>query len=347
MNKTYRTTMLLPIAALLATMFLHALTAKAQELPFTMTVHSEPYAPLSEYQFGFEALNFAPNVIKGTGTDVVPLFDFAGYRMDTIAIDQRGLIGIHTVGMGWTGQISVLPVDWIPRRDLVPNDRSSDIGITMEGLTGSRIMKIEWKNMTLATDDPLNGLDSANFQLWLYEEIDMIEIRVGPSGIASPFTDYEMAVSGPSLGLIEAPSPFIPNPRGLFYTNDPGNPDENFWRLGLSFGYLDGFPEEGTVYRFTASTSGISHDRDLVDGVVAAPNPARSSTEIRFAIDEAAEGELIVHDALGVERMRRPLGRLEPGDRSVRLSTEELAAGIYFTTVMIGEKRVATTIVVE
>ena len=155
-------------------------------------------------------------------------------------------------------------------------------------------------------------------------------------------------MSGPSLGLIQPPSEFIPEPKGVYYTGDPADPAQNPWHLGISFGYLQGFPREGTVYRFTYSGSaGVDPGRSVSGGIAAFPNPAGSSTTIHFTLDRAAACELLLQNALGEVRAHLNLGQMSPGEQSVRLSTEGLPAGLYFYTLEIGGRRVTKPIVVR
>jgi hypothetical protein len=349
MNLKSFTALLLPYLSLAAFWILTTRMTTAQDFPYTMTQLTEPYVPLAQYLASLPGERFATDLIQGDDRDdALPDFEFAGNRVDTIKIYPRGLVGLYTTGKGWTGQISALPCDWVPRSVHDASDRSSNLGLTVDGAKGSRILKIEWKNLTLPSDNPGDVLDSANYQLWIYEGSGVMEVRVGPNSVISQFTDWEQPVSGPSLGLIQPPAESIPEPKGVFYTGNPAAPAHNPWHLGIPFGYLEGFPDEGTVYRFTFSGSaGVDQGSSVSGGIVACPNPAGSSTAIHFTLDRAATCKLLLHNALGEINAHLNLGRMSPGEQSVRLSTGGLPAGLYFYTLEIGDKRVTESIAVQ
>lgn len=61
----------------------------------------------------------------------------------------------------------------------------------------------------------------------------------------------------------------------------------------------------------------------------ARPNPAATSTALRFDLPEPARVRLVVYDALGREVARLADGALPAGAHTARLYGERLPAGVY------------------
>jgi hypothetical protein len=61
------------------------------------------------------------------------------------------------------------------------------------------------------------------------------------------------------------------------------------------------------------------------------PNPARRQPLVAFALQEAGEARLEIHDVNGRCLIRREVGSLGPGNQIIRLSeADALPAGVYF-----------------
>lgn len=198
---------------------------------------------------------------------VIPIgfdFDYFDITINQIYIDDWGF------GAGLTpdpSEIGTLPIlipygaDIIDRAYDFNNENAttgslSNISYTLEGSTGSRILKIEWNNVGFHSDIQQNGVstDFTNFQMWLYEGSNDIEIHFGPNSITNPDESFD-GDTGSSVALIPAYnfSNDIIEENATFLSGDPSNPsvvlstqsDNNF---------LNGIIPNGTIYRFTRST---------------------------------------------------------------------------------------------
>ena len=67
----------------------------------------------------------------------------------------------------------------------------SPISYLTTGTAGSRICKIEFKNAGFYSDT--SGIDSTNFQVWLYEGTNVIEFRYGAQGVVDISTSFDGA----------------------------------------------------------------------------------------------------------------------------------------------------------
>jgi hypothetical protein len=74
----------------------------------------------------------------------------------------------------------------------------SPISYLTTGTAGNRICKIEFNNAGFYSDT--TGLDSTNFQVWLYEGTNVIEFRYGPQGVADIATSFD-GENGPWINL--------------------------------------------------------------------------------------------------------------------------------------------------
>ena len=108
-----------------------------------------------------------------------------------------------------------------------------------EGLPGERILKLEYLEVGFWDGDEE---DVISFQIWLYEQHGIIEVRIGP-GQVDPAVYAEDGWEGPYIGMTNTEAPYY-----LYLENDPADP-EIYTEDDLTDG-LTGTPTEGTVYRF-------------------------------------------------------------------------------------------------
>lgn len=193
--------------------------------------------------------------------------------------------------------------------------RSSHSGIfgKIDGSSGNRIVKLEWRNVGF-TNGP--STDSANFQIWLYESDGKIEFRYGPSSVSN--ASYG-GLSGPSVGFyvfsLKA-SQIGQKLESYFLTGDPANPSiSNF--MGASSPRMNATPENGTVY--TLKTSALSETEEALHKQLFSlyPNPAVNTLNFSTEVKAAS-----IYDARGVETVSGIHGKSVPVD--------DLAPGIYW-----------------
>ncbi|MDO5655921.1 MAG: hypothetical protein Q4G27_07255 [Flavobacteriaceae bacterium] len=79
----------------------------------------------------------------------------------------------------------------------------SPISYVLEGEIGTRIFKMQYSNIGFREDIEANNIstDFANFQLWLYESTNIIEVHFGESLITDNSLDFQ-GNPGPFVALI-------------------------------------------------------------------------------------------------------------------------------------------------
>lgn len=159
----------------------------------------------------------------------------------------------------------------------------SSISYQVVGSAGSRILKVQWKNIGFYGQvvDEVTPLDYMNYQAWFYEGTNRIEIRFGSSVITSPFDHFDNP--GPAVFLISTYD-FETDQLGNSYYlyGNPTNPT-----MGLTTNpdllftsHLNTIPVDGQTYIFTPSApSGLlSEKNNFTFGIF--PNPGSSIVNI-------------------------------------------------------------------
>ena len=162
---------------------------------------------------------------------------------------------------------------------LKSSGEDSGIFYQIDGKPGKRILKVEWKNAQLSqSDSTASDSPIVNFQIWLFEEDQHIEIHFGD-------TYYENLLLGYlDEGWFRGPDPkFIC--KQTFGVNIFGTPDNPSYSWeDYSFpteGALMGLPQAGTIYIIQPNPNSrqffeqeISEDIDLY------PNPVQDELRI-------------------------------------------------------------------
>jgi len=181
-------------------------------------VWNSNYSTPVYFNFDFEILgqNYTSlNVLAGG-------IEFAGYG-------DKELMLIHTPFGGYF------------MKDRGSSLSESPISYLIEGQEGEKILKIEWKNAGFeewaAEFDPDN--DYTNFQIWLFEEDNHIEIHWGKSmsGYGDTFSDF-----------ID-PLFFIDDPFAFTFFGTADNPSYDYVDYSEpTYFMIDALPSEGIVY---------------------------------------------------------------------------------------------------
>lgn len=263
-------------------------------------------------------------------------FQYFNRSFSTIYISWDGYGGLLSPDSVLTGTTSLLfayGADIMDRGNLSGSNQPgslSPISYKLSGLTGSRILKIEWKNVGFYSEirDDSVSTDFTNFQLWLYEGSNAIELHFGPNSITQPSLCYdgntgtnialypEYDLSNDSLlygGFEVVGSPTFP---GLVTvnTNTAGN------------NFINGPIPNGMIYRF--ENNSVANDEVLENqfSMELLPNPAQSYFEIQLDNPSVKVDQVMVTDLTGKTVMQ-----LDGFDSKVDVST--LGAGTYFVTV--------------
>jgi hypothetical protein len=141
----------------------------------------------------------------------------------------------------------------------------SSISYEIVGNVGSRICKIEWTNAGAYNDENLSMF--VNFQVWLYETSNIIEYRYGSSMIDNLSVFFSDETGGwVMVGKFDSGAFFDDS---VFLSGDADNPITT-----NIVSYINGFPSETTIYRFTPTTMSLPSQQ--LSEVQLYPNPAVS-----------------------------------------------------------------------
>lgn len=315
------------------------------------------------YQFSYAANavytplgNNATALLGSTGWDdeVVPFtlpFDFyyKGALVQNWVMDTYG--GLYPTSKYTTREIPPIAAfysDYVDRGD-------SWIGYEVIGNIGSRIAKVEFKNAGYFSDVQKN--DYANFQIWLYEGSNKIEYHAGSSSI----TKGRFNVTGEYGDLIIT---------GLNYTDYNSDtrqatdifhfvgrlnkvPKDSVVTLENNFGSADPamidfinygtFPESGTVFVFTPSTSqaplAIAETQEEKTHTLF-PNPVTDKLTIHLNQSPDNNAVFMLHDMTGRELLRSNI-RLQ----ETTIPVSFLTNGIYMGTIITRGKKATARIV--
>ena len=325
---------------MIALMLVASFGLKAQVMyPYTFTNLTATYSDLVG----------STNLTAGNAWDdtimTIPLgFTFkwalANRNIDSIVIDSYGMMYAPqdydaNVEMG-TKLIIPYQVDLVDRGFNTSTAAVSPISFVTTGAVGSRICKIEFKNVGFYSDT--TSLDAANFQVWLYETSNVIEFRYGPSNIADIATSFD-GENGPWINLIykstidlvnftysldsctyisgNAATPMSVNPTAAI---DLDNPPANFAFVGV--------PANGQVFRF-APIGEISSSVSSIEKAFETVNVYPTKIENTVTIE---------HDGKQLSaRITDINGQVILEEKNIqtntKLNTSMLSQGIYFLTL--------------
>ncbi len=221
----------------------------------------------------------------------------------------------------------------IDKGDSISEISLSPILTSLTGTPGSRIRKFEWQNAGFMYG---SSSDYINFQIWMYEGTNQIQIHFGEWSINSfpqAYQDhYSISHTGPMTGLIYSflpPSSGGGGLEGLFLIDDPNDP-ETILPTGLTNGryHLGGLPAPGTMYTFSPGLN--TSVLDLVaERISVYPNPATEVLHIDRTLPTAGPHIIRILNLQGQELMQQHVPDL------LRLSLQigHLPAGVYLAEV--------------
>lgn len=212
--------------------------------------------------------------------------------------------------------ISVFDLDLIDRGFF--NDTSlSPISYKVEGNVGSRIFKLQWKNAGFYGEYESFGTlnDSVNFQLWLYEGTNHIQVRIGPRRVSNPQANYQ-GETGAIVGLLKKNT--NAKDEGFFAQGPSNNPSIVFERAALT-----GTPVNGVVYTFSYRALNVNQPGGLhMNMLQVYPNPGKQLLFINSQYLGLLPYQLV--DLSGKVILQ---GSLQAGANQLDLA--QLSAGVY------------------
>lgn len=321
-----------------------SLQATAQPEGRVLTISTLPYTSLS-----------SPTVITQPGWDdfsaTVPLgfnFTLFGQTTQTLYFDNNVNLGmdisLSTTAHGPVSLIGTLE-DYLDR-DTALNGKSY-VGYNISGAAGSRIAKIEGKNLGFYNE--YNGTsgtldDSTNFQIWIYEGSNAVEVHWGPSSIAQNYMDL-FSFGAPLFAFMKNLDVNTPIFDFAYYVSNasPATPKVDslnfmqFAALTSPIG-MSTYPVNGTVFKFaypTTSANGIA----LNNYATVYPTTFTNNFTIEITAPDF-KGTAALLDMTGKVVSQQDL---KNGKNS--LPTTDLASGNYIVNIRNGKESVFYKIV--
>lgn len=199
-------------------------------------------------------------------------------------------------------------------------DNNSKISYKIEGSSGNKILKVQWKNLKIRTGAAGNYV---NLQIWLYQKDGMLEYRYGPSS-ANNASGYTQS-TGPSVGISYSNFSFSKMYEKIWIHGTPPNIQIDSAH-NASFPNISGVPANGTVYRFipkqSASVSALKKDM----GITVYPNPADKQIVISLSAPASENLKVSVMDLSGqlIKEYSMPAG-----SRQLSVPSAQIPAGMY------------------
>lgn len=215
-------------------------------------------------------------------------------------------VGAYIMDRGYNGGASLSPISY-----------------KIEGATGSRILKMEAKNVGFENedwnDDTLNLF--LNFQVWYYEADQSIEFRYGPTNITTaditnyldtwlPAFGHTNDIDFLNIGYLEGAST-----TPIYNEVDIDEADE-LEPVGLNSPVA-----ANTVYRFAVNTL-ANNDQDKVEFTMF-PNPATNVINLTF--EENIDNSYSIYDMTGRQVIKGKFNN----EQYSQINISELSNGSY------------------
>lgn len=284
-----------------------------------------------------------PTVISTAGWDptasfVVPIgFNFTIDGVTFTNFEADGL-GDLTFTNGTTSKY-IFPFDGILVDRSFPSTTTtqSPVSYLLTGTAPSRILKLEFKNA--GTADPqtqtLYANEFVNFQVWLYEGTNKVEVRYGTSNLAHATVTF-FGESGPTEAIV---TDFSSSISGYFLQGSATAPTLTTLTSATSYFGLTSIPANGAIYAFTPATaSGVAKDLDNA-AVTVFPNPATDRLHISGLTEFNSPATVKIYDALGKVVVSENLTAAQAVDINM------LPKGTYFVEIISAKNRVGKQII--
>ncbi len=310
--------------------------------PYNFTKLNAPYTNLSG------ATSLSAGVVWDDTVVVAPIgFNFKFINntnsSDSIFFSTWGFLAfrndyLHATAPIWMGR-SMIPFagDLQEKSYDIGGPALSDISYQTTGTAGSRIFKLECKNIGFWGDTAL--VDSLNFQVWLYENTNVIEFHYGPSHLDSNAWYWQdggcrvgiyndVTVDTISFNYTVNNCSYVTGDSSTASLNNVTTPFDFF--LPNPNYVLTGGPNNGKVFRFTPSNNvGIENPNELFKYVRV--NSFLESSQIVVEQD----GEVNSYNLMNVNGQSVKQNKLDKYTTSI--STLGMSTGVYFLKVFNNE----------
>jgi hypothetical protein len=181
---------------------------------------------------------------------------------------------------------------------------NSPISYQTIGAAGSRILKIQWKNAGFYYDTT----STINFQLWLYETSNYLEVHVGPNDVPNPSLVYqENGSDGPVIGVFHYTSASNCT-YSIALTGNPVTPlgIPATGNINLFANSLSSTPPDSMVYRFEPYYLGVnehSSEALFASNIVSDVVNFHSVVPVRLCVLYSMDGKMCVQRSVANQQL--------------------------------------------
>jgi hypothetical protein len=221
------------IIVTIAIFIISAMGARSQNFSYGLAKDSSAYSDLTGVTTLLAGETFTN---KHPGFHLPFSFNFCGTTTDTLVIETNGFIVFDR----WN-QISLVSFNAFSGYKDSLNQYVASINYTITGSSGNRIVKIEFKNLSM------NGYtfyDRISYQVWLYENGNKIEYHIGPNY-------YSTLEEGIPILIGAINQEMDTEDKAFLISGNPVSPSGAILSGEDDFLYLNNIPFEGTIYRLT------------------------------------------------------------------------------------------------
>jgi hypothetical protein len=295
---------------------------------YSMTTTLVAYHPLTSPM----SLNNGTIWNEGSNFPIYFNFNFKISGQTYTALNVMAGGGINFPGLG-TKELFVyhVPYGGYMLRDKGISNSESSINYEISGSAGQHLLKIEWINAGFVQwFSSSDSTDYVDFQIWLFEVDNHIEIHFGNN----------QAEAG-TYGYPEATSDSNPGPGIIFWFDDCSNmfgvtgpcnlPSYWFFNsCGPNFTFIDGTPSSGITYNILP-TSNTSITEFSSDQIKLYPNPLSEQTTLYFS-EKHKNSYIIITDLLG-----KIIKTLQFSGTQLTIKKGDMKKGLYLIQI-INEK---------
>ena len=243
----------------------------------------------------------SPTIVTTQGWDdfdaIIPLgfnFKFMGDSTNTLFFESNDINVGTDLQFNTTTNTSnpFHAISWFyDLEDRFNNDvtKSSTVGYKTDVVNAKNVTKIEWNNVGF-WDDTLH-VDTANVQLWIYEENNALEYRIGNSSradITSIIQDpTTYGFKGPVFAFIKNLVLSTPSADNVYYPSNINTPTMDSTDIMTMFTNpssigIDSFPNANTLMRWAPAVVNGVHAVSLNDHISVYPTLFASTFSINF-----------------------------------------------------------------
>jgi hypothetical protein len=263
-------------------------------------------------------------------------FTYMGQSFTNMIVDTYGLLDFSNgnyelVFLGFLADLM----------DAGTTSSVSPVSYLLSGTPGNRILKIEFKNCGFFSG-PQGSF--VNFQIWLMEADNSLEVHMGPNSVPSPSVSYD-GETGPVIGVVKTNTGATATVYALTLVGSPANPSTVMLDIN-NMQFLNGTPASGQVYRFSITGTSLPEWEAGSFAITAYPNPVEMSGEVKLTLDKERDVKVTVVNMMGQKVMDVYSGRLSAGTQTVSADLSALQAGSYIVCIEdVSDVKRATCIV--